>query len=114
MPVAIEICNRPVRILMDNHRIEPTDSSTTPPGIPDLRFTEFKPNPGDFAGKPGLYYIGSGDDLIYLVLQEARYRGSDATLHSICNLLGAYYDVGMTTPEREKVLSGNAKQVFKL
>ena len=40
--------------------------------------------------------------------------GSDATLLSICSVLGAYYDVGLTAEERQKVLVENAKRVFKL
>ena len=40
--------------------------------------------------------------------------GSDATLLSIGSALGAYHDMGLTAEQREKVLSGTAKRVFKL
>jgi len=40
--------------------------------------------------------------------------GSDATLLSMCSMLGAYHDAGLTAEEREKILFGNARRVFNL
>ena len=40
--------------------------------------------------------------------------GSDATLLSICSVLGAYRDAGLTAEQRKKVLSANARRLFKL
>lgn len=49
------------------------------------------------------------------VLGEDRLMfGSDATLLSICSVLGAYRDANLTAEQRRKVLSGNARRVFKL
>jgi len=40
--------------------------------------------------------------------------GSDATLLSMCSVLGAYYDAGLTAEQRKKVLFANARRVFTL
>jgi len=49
------------------------------------------------------------------VLGEDRLMfGTDATLLSMCSVLGAYRDAGLTPEQRRKVLSANAQRLFKL